>query len=399
MSSGECRLKIVYPPIIAFDHNRWSGNWRPQQQILSRLGQRGWPIVYSPGSPFVWDWQRRDNTQAWWGTFERADGVLVDRPGRAFSRWPRLGPWDELVLGRQARRLSAMAGWARRGGGIIYVYSPSFWPYVEKFSDYRLVYHTQDALSMMPGWTSKIAEMETALVERADLIVTCAKSMARALPGDGPGRANILPNAVDFRTFASGAEAPCPSDLARIPRPRVGYVGVVNMKVDLTLIAQVAARRHDWHWCLVGPIGTGGRGDFSGDSRSTAGWRSCAGCSNIHFLGNKAQRDIPAYMANMDVNAMCYRVDGQGWWKAIDPLKMYEYLAIGKPIVSADLENVRPYADCVEIASGVEGWIGAVGRALANRSRGSKATRQATARCNDWQARVDQLEAWLRDLD
>jgi hypothetical protein len=112
------------PPIIAFAPDEWSGRRLNRQHILSRLAARGWPVAYSTGALSVWD--RRGSKWAaagWLGGFEKAEGVLVDRPGRLPPRWQRRPRWDRFVLRNHARRLEKQIG-GPASGAICYVFHP-----------------------------------------------------------------------------------------------------------------------------------------------------------------------------------------------------------------------------------------------------------------------------------
>jgi hypothetical protein len=95
---------------------------------------------------------------------------------------------------------------------------------------------------------------------------------------------------------------------------------------------------------------------------------------------------------------MCYRTDGEGWWKSIYPLKLHEYLASGKPVISAPLASVQPFAHVVEIANSVADWISAIEHALSHGGLASPGERLAVANKNTWDLRVDQLEQWLGEM-
>jgi hypothetical protein len=95
---------------------------------------------------------------------------------------------------------------------------------------------------------------------------------------------------------------------------------------------------------------------------------------------------------------MCYRQDGSAWWKAIDPLKTNEYLAVGKPVVSVDQVNVRSFADVVDIAVTADDWVAAIARALEGHGAGTVPARRERARVNDWGAKADEMERWLFEL-
>ena len=118
----------------------------------------------------------------------------------------------------------------------------------------------------------------------------------------------------------------------------------------------------------------------------------------MHFLGAKPVDRVPQYLVNMDVNLMFYRLSGQSWVTSGYPLKLHEYLAVGHPVVSVDLPTVRPFADVVRIADGVEDWLSAIQEALTAGGRGTVEQRRAVAAANGWDQRVASLDAWLKDL-
>ncbi len=385
--------------IVALGWNEWSDYWMPRQQYLFRLSARGWPVVYSAGAPSVWQLRSREGRRAlgFRSSFDRRSNVNVYRPGKLLPRWPTRPVMDRMAIWNEVRNLKK-ARTKSTHRPILFVTHPDFAPYLHHFDDYRIVYFIEDAVSLMPDWTAADAKREEAVVRRADMIVTCAESMAKVLPGDGSRRARILRNGVDFRAFNRPESHNCPADLAAVPHPRIGYTGSVNLKVDFGMVASVAAQRPDWHWVFVGPTGLGPDRNFNAYPDVARGFAACQALPNVHFLGCKPFHALPSYVGNMDINAMCYRTDGSGWWKAIDPLKTNEYLAAGKPIVSADLVNVRPYVDCIDIAQTEQDWMAAIERALASDTSERVRLGVERAKCNDWAILTDELESWLREL-
>jgi len=218
--------------------------------------------------------------------------------------------------------------------------------------------------------------------------------MADLLPPVAGGKIRILPNGADVDAFEKGATLPCPADLANIPRPRIGYVGNVTQKVDLKLLRELARLRPEWSWVLLGRFVKGGSGGAAMEFESL--WKECQALPNVHYLGEKPYNELPAYVAHMDVNTMLYRADGAGWWHAGYPLKLHEYLAVGKPVVSADIAAVREFDGVVSLARGVAAWEAAIGAALKDEDEAVVAKRRTIARQNSWDGRVDTLELYLK---
>lgn len=368
-----------------------------RQQLLSRLARRGWPLVYSTGALSLWDretpaWQKAP----WLPDMEPHDGVWIDSPGRLTARWPKV-PWlDCLATKAHARNLLRRAAPRVGADGIGYLFRPRFLPYVDALRSRYLVYHAYDVFSLTPEWTDKFAAMERAVVARADLIIGTTQDILDRLPPGGRAPRQLLPNGVDASAFAVGSSYPVPPDLAAIPQPRIGYVGRINRKVDFALVAAIAQQRPSWHWVFVGPVQDGG-GAPDLDAANQPGFAISKSLPNVHFLGCKPRQDLPAYMGHIDVNVMCYR-QGGGWWIGIHPLKLYEYLAVGRPVISTPLQSIQCERHVVDIVSGVDEWIAAIERALAGHGTGTLAARRAAAFANSWRKRVDQLDLWLREM-
>ena len=324
--------------------------------------------------------------------------MRVDLPGRLIARWPSRPAFDHIALCAHARLVRHALGASPDEESIALLFHPFFWPYVSHVRPKFVVYYTYDAYSLAPGWTEELARFEEALVRRADLIVAYSQGMLDLLPGDTSRSRKVLPTGVDLEPFESAAGGPCPEDLVPIPRPRIGYVGRINQKLDFALLLQIARQRPDWHWVFVGPIGAYADDRFAADRESELLWLQCCALPNIHTLGEKSHADVPRYLLNMDVNAMCYRTEGKGWWSEIFPLKSLEYLAAGKPIVSSPVRTMLPLDASIAIATNAAEWTGAIEHALVAGGVGSESSRRAVARANTWDIRIDRLSRWITEL-
>jgi glycosyltransferase involved in cell wall biosynthesis len=192
----------------------------------------------------------------------------------------------------------------------------------------------------------------------------------------------------------SGAEMPCPDDLARIPNPRIGYVGRVNPKIDFEGVAEVANLRPDWHWVFVGAVGIGGASSFEQSPRHQEGFERVRQCRNVHFLGVKDHKEVPAYLNHMNVNVLHY----SGWGTTGHPTKLYEYFAAGKPIVATDYEGIRRFSNVIDLVTSPTEWLEAIELALTTGGVGTVADRQTVALESTWDRRCDQLESWLLEV-
>jgi glycosyltransferase involved in cell wall biosynthesis len=387
------------PAILALGWNKWSDFWMPRQQYLFRLAARGWPVVYSAGNRHVRDTipALRNGKARLRSHFRTDSNVKVYEPSVLYPRWPKLPLYDRFAIWNEVRQLKQAIPDDGRAV-VAFITHPIFAQYLDALGDMPVAYFAEDAFSLIPGWDEMDQAEEKKLVDRANLIVTCAASMAKELPGDGPGRANIIRNGVDYTAYNMPSAKICPEDLAAIPEPRIGYTGSINLKVDFNLIAASAKRRPDWNWVLIGPAILPSNDNATFHAEVAANYARCRELPNVHFLGSKPFYDLPSYMANMTVNTMCYRTDGSGWWKAIDPLKTNEYLAAGRPVVSADLVNVRPYSDCIDIASSEDEWDTAIEKAIVADTTKRIEIGKFKAKQNDWNILTDEFEDHLLSL-
>lgn len=377
--------------VLALAPNPWQGQWMNRQQILSRLAADGATVLYSTGQWFSWD-RRRPEWRAApaFGGLERADGVWIDRAPRWLVRVPRLPRLDRLSIELEARRLRRLMTRHGHERFTLYVFHPDFQPYVEALRPERLVYHAYDLFELMPDWTPELARREQWLLARADLRIASSEVTAKRLEQTGRMPVRTLPNAADTTTFREAANHPPPADLEVVPRPRITYIGSINNKVDLGLIAELARRRPDWHFLLIGQVSTL-------DAEGAEALDHCRTLGNVHELGPKSHTQIATYVAHIDVGLIPYRIRPDLWTTASSPLKLYEYLAADRPVVSIDTPATHAFNGVVSLARSPDEWEAAIGDALATGGPGPE-RRLAVAAENDWSARVATLHGWFTEI-
>jgi glycosyltransferase involved in cell wall biosynthesis len=371
--------------------NRWDSMWTNRQQMFSRLARRHF-VLYSTGALNLRRW-RGAGRPSGPGDVGRPGAVLVDEPPLLLWRVPRVAPWDRFVIRRTARRWRRLAGPRDAGPLTAYVFHPKFWPYIYDLDPDHVVYHAYDLFERSRGWSERLDRFQRFLCQKADLVVSSSQTIADVLESKYGRAPTVIANGVDYDAFVSAADrgGPEPAELQAIPRPRIGYTGGISRKLDFELITTLARRRRQWHFVLMGEV-------RSLDGASSALMAEAQAQPNIHFLAPKPHESVPAYVCAMDVNIMCYRLSDDLWIEGIYPLKLHEYLAAGRPIVSADVPSVRPFAHVVTIARGADQWERALESALSNEKPESVAGRRQVAAENSWAARVDQLEAELSAL-
>lgn len=266
---------------------------------------------------------------------------------------------DELLAGSPSRH------------PVLWFYTPMMFPWASHVEAATVVYDCMDELSHFRFAAPELPALERQLMNRADAVFTGGYSLYEA---KRELHANIhpFPSSVDTAHFAS-ARAPGrePDDQAAIARPRLGYYGVIDERMDLDLVAGLASARPDCQVVMVGPV-------------AKIDPATLPRAPNLHYLGAKTYDELPSYVGGWDATLMPFAINEAT--RFISPTKMLEYLAAGRPVVSTPVKDVvRHYGDLTAVRIGAAGpafiagcdaalamaktperWIGDVDATLAN---------------------------------
>jgi glycosyltransferase involved in cell wall biosynthesis len=270
--------------------------------------------------------------------------------------------------------------------------APMFWTYnplsldiAKKIQASLTVYHCVDDLSSAPGMPSNtIRSEEEKLVQYADLVFTTSPRLQDRCSASKPEDTYFFPNVVDFDHFSKAATSRAiPDDLLKIPKPRIGFIGAISYyKVDFDLIAFVARSKPEWHWVMIGEIG-------EGQPETTV---EKLNMKNIHFLGPKEYALLPDYLRGFDIAAIPSPVND--YTASMFPMKFFEYLSAGKPVVSTNLPALQSYGEMCRLVGSPEEFISAVDAILAGNAPHS-ATGMAFAKKHTWQWRLGEMLSLL----
>lgn len=181
-----------------------------------------------------------------------------------------------------------------------------------------------------------------------------------------------LPNAVDQERFVDSTYLP-PLDMADIPAPRVGYVGTLQHRIDGDLLRRVAVTRPQYHFVFIGIVHPQFR---------RGPMKQLRHLPNTHFLGEKPWSDVPRYLAAFDACIIPHTQDDLT--KSMDPLKLYEYLAAGKPVVATPVAGTPDFADLLYLADAADSFARALDAALAEDNPERQAARWAAIQPHTW---------------
>ncbi len=305
--------------LICFSHLRWTFVFQRPQHLMSRFAQRS--RVYFVEEP-VFGKQREAELKC---SICPQSGVRVITP--VFSRAsekdscaPVLRKLIKQLV--QQEDIRDFAAW---------YYTPMAMGFTEELTPELTVYDCMDELSAFANAPADMRRKEQILFERCDLVFTGGQSLfeAKRLKHEA---VHLFPSSVDMAHFAQALSIQKqPEDQKSIPRPRIGYAGVIDERMDLQLIECIADRRPEWQIVLVGPV-------VKIDPENLPRRR------NIHYTGMKSYDELPAYLAGWDVAMLPFAQNEAT--RFISPTKTPEYLAAGLPVVSTPIQDVvRPYGE------------------------------------------------------
>lgn len=380
--------------IVAFAPNSWDGPWMNRQQILSRLANKHF-VLYTTGLWATWDIKNgRASSSPWLGKVENSNSVWVDHPPRLLFTNPRFPNFCKITTRLGNIRLRSLLPFNRRWPLVAYVFHPNYWPYIDKLGADFIVYHIYDAYNLQKGWCDKLSYAHNCLVEKSDLILASSDMMAKSLKiEERKKRHVVVNNGCDYESFVSvdNDKYILPEDMKDIHSPRIGYVGNINVKLDLNLILHLSTKNKEWQFVFVGGVNCD-------DINFLEKIEILKSFDNVHFLGHKVFTELPKYTFGMDVNIMPYCMERSVWSYSCSPLKLNEYLASGKPVVSSNISSVQNLSDVVWIANGPKDWEYSIKKAIKSKDELEKEKRRNIARINSWDIIVGQIEDELNSL-
>ena len=294
-----------------------------------------------------------------------------------------------LILG-SLRLLTRLLGFARP---IVWTYNPMVQALWKNVDASLLVYHCVDDLAAVPGIPgAAVRGAEESIVRQADAVFITSRELYSRLSILEPETTHYFPNVADFAHFARAqADEPLPDDLQAIPRPRLGFVGTLSTyKLDSDLILEVATRRPEWHWVFVGPLGTA----------DSASLNERLERDNVHLLGHRPYERLPDYLRGFDVATIPCKLNE--YTKSMFPMKFFEYLAAGKPVVTTPLDALAEYGHACFTAWTADEFCRAVERILAG-DPPPRDVGEQVSRVHTWDKRLDEMmrvleSSWSQDI-
>lgn len=337
--------------------------------VLSLARQRAAAL---PGLRAAWQRPRRVSERLW--AMRPFNPVPYHGAARALEA-PWLNWLGQQLLAPAIRQAAAGLGFRRP---VVIAGLPHAVDLVPRIPHRLLVYHCADDYASVHGFPRGLPALDERLCRAADLVVTTGPELRDERLAFNATTV-CIPNGADVAHFSK--PVPPAADTRDWGHPTIGFVGALAEWVDLELVAFLAASRPAWRVVLIGPEG----------ERASA----LQGLRNVLVTGPRPYATIPSYLAAMDVALVPFR-RGPVTQKA-DPIKTYEYLAAGVPVVATDLPALRRLGPVVRLAGSHEQFLHQVDAAIAGGRSEGKVARQEEAARHGWDARFAEIETLIRE--
>lgn len=277
-----------------------------------------------------------------------------------------------------------MFDWPRATAIVV---TPAWLPWLDALPFGRVIYDCIDDLAVHaphPGLRRIIEAWERELIARANAAVVTATALADQLHAQRPDlRIELIQNAADVQSFQRlAASSPRPADLPA-GRRILGFVGALFEWIDFDLIEQTARRASDWQLILIGP------------TDSPARLQSLRSLPNVTWLGPRDPRDVPAYVAAFDACWAPFRSIAVS--KAANPVKLYEYLALGKPTLTTAVADTARFGETIRVVHNVDEVLASLAE-ISTEPADAAERRKRFAAENDWKARASHYVQLIESL-
>jgi len=347
--------------LLVFCHLRWDFVYQRPQHIISRLAQE-YRILFVE-EPIA--------------QTDQSHSLEVLGPNLHIFR-PNISSLEELP-----------AAIATLGVGsqfpLAWFYSASFSGVLKEIHFDHVIYDCMDELSLFRGAPAALLDQERFLLQHSDIVFTGGRSLFESKRPLHPN-VHCFPSSVDFDHFAKAKNGiPLPLDIMDIPKPIVGYFGVIDERLDLGLVEKTALRLPQFSFVFIGPLAK------IHDSELPR-------LPNIHYLGMKPYQTLPNYLKAFTIAMMPFALNDAT--KFISPTKTLEYMAAGKPIVSTRIKDVeRDYSRCVHLVADDEDFADLLIKLLLQTGVSAESARyEEILKNTSWNATVNKMRQVIAEV-
>jgi glycosyltransferase involved in cell wall biosynthesis len=261
---------------------------------------------------------------------------------------------------------------------VLWMSGPLTVKYAGCFNEVAVVYDAADdwlAHDMFEPMHGEIEKSYVEIRQKADLVFAVSDSLQDLFNKDR-SIAHWVPNGVDIKRFSSNSRA-IPTDIRDLPRPIIGYVGALQNRIDVDVLQTLLTALPGASFVFVGKM------------LEKEHFKKILSFPNAYFAGRKSPAEVPSYLSSFDLCIMPHV--SSDLTRSMDPMKLYEYLAAGKPVVASALPGLDRMAGVISIAADSEQFLKLVAEELESDCPAKIQSRIAFAQSNSWDARINQM--------
>lgn len=369
---GETRSRY---DVVILANIDWKARWQRPQQLATQFARNGHRVFYVVASPNLPDGEARR-----YEATPVADDIVQVRFPRAcfFDRYANAITADALAPMLQG--LDDLVRDFDIADAMIHVHLPSWTPLALELRAaflWKVIYDCMDEWDGFPNIGAGLLAAERQLVRVADGVSVTGPLLMKKWRTSAH-RCELVRNGVDFPFFREHCRE---NDRFSFSSPVIGYYGAIAEWLDLELLMELAASNPEWQFVLAGDV-------------FVADLRGLDRMPNVTMLGLRPHSDMPALLWHFDVCLIPFRLNDMT--HAVDPVKLYEYLSGGKPVVSVPLKEVEVHRDVITLATGADEFKRAIAAALTDRDVARAERRRAVAEENQWSDRLARTDALVR---
>jgi glycosyltransferase involved in cell wall biosynthesis len=371
-------------PIVCLSTQDYNDLWTRKQRFMTNFARLGHRVLYVESQWHLLTYIKHLPSD-WRRIFRFLRAPREQEPNLFLVTPPLLLPFFQMLTPLATINNFILGLWLRRQAGRLQMNKPLAYTYVpyshlaiRLLGSKKILYEKVDDLAAAKGLVRKAAvdKLERQLLNTAQLVIVTASRLKTTMLGRH-ANVHLIPNACETQHFRKVTEIRTPASvIAKLPRPRIGFVGALAYWCDLDLIEYLARNRPHWNFVFIGPQHT----DV----------HQLKTLPNIHLIGRIPYSMLPTYMTGIDVFINPYKQDDIA--KSCSPLKVFEYLAAGKPVVSVPMPEVMRFAPHVRIAGDYREFLMSIEEllhmSLAGREQLSR-TLQSLVRDDTWTNRFN----------
>lgn len=380
--------------IVCFSSQPWEdGMWTNKQHVMSRVAKQHRVVFVNFGGQSPFKFAKNNGVSL--ASLGRPSVRRVDTSLEVLDVWAPT--WlNFLGRGHAARewndfehRVDVVNRWLREQGiedVVVWVYHPGYGASVARLPQRLVVYDCVDEYSAFPefkGAEEWIRRRERELCQLASVVTCTAPALYETKRELAPGRTHLVHNVGDFAHFqqAMDSDTRVPLDLASARRPVIGFIGAVSdYKLNIDWLAHLAQARPDWTLAVIGPTGVADPGTDVARLQALP---------NVKLMGHRSYDELPNYLKGFDVAVIPYRIND--YTRAVFPIKFFEFMASGRPVVISALPAVQRYWGATLVAETADDFVQKCQQALSADSESARERRLQLARENSWPERVKKL--------